>query len=355
MQAERFLRYAFLMFTRIAFLFFVLSPPVFAEQTQGQAGSREQTSPFAETPALESRNIDPDDIGMDALDEDALPSWIDESHAKATSRAQALAQWTDSFFGAASQDTERADTFVRVIVADQWDRADGHDPKFRLRGQVKLPAISNRIDLVFAGSDTENLAGEDSASRSEEAGLRFNFRNNPKLRVDATLGITSGPGVIPGIRLRYQDDLTDDTWYRVSQRLQYDTGRGNRAITEFGLNHFAGEGRLLRWNARARYREDKKFWDWRTSLVYRQWFQDHEKFPSAVEYFVGWGGRDVPELFTTNFRIGATFRKQWLRPFLYFEIEPNYALRKDTFEEKRKWVPGLSLRLEVMLDDDLMR
>lgn len=68
---------------------------------------------------------------------------------------------------------------------------------------------------------------------------------------------------------------------------------------------------------------------------------------------MGWGGRDEPELFTTNFRLGVLYRKQWLRPFLYFEVEPNYTLRKDTAEEKRQWVPGLTLRLEVMLDTDL--
>jgi hypothetical protein len=313
-------------------------------------------------PSLLEEVIDPDDIGLDQLDglgegdEADLPSWVDDSHAAATNRAQALAQWTDAFFGAPVQDAERTDTFVRVIVADDWDRKDGHDLKFRMRGQVKLPAISRRLDLVFAGAaDDENLGGEETASRSEEAGLRLNLRDKKRGRIDATLGVSSGPGLVPGLRYRYQDAITDNSWYRFTQRLQYDTDDGFRSISELGLHRYLDEGALLRWKGRARYREDKGFWDWRSSIVYREWLNDHAKFPSALEYFIGWGGNDDPELATRNFRLGVLFRKQWLRPYLYYEIEPNYSLRKDTFEDKRKWYAGIILRLEVMLDEDLMR
>ncbi len=111
---------------------------------------------------------------------------------------------------------------------------------------------------------------------------------------------------------------------------------------------------MLRYNGRIRYREDRGFWDWSSSIIYRQWLDDHADYPSALQYFIGWAGDTNPELETRNFRLGLLFRKQWLRRYLYYEIEPNYALRKDTFEEKRKWVPSIVLRLEVMLDDDLI-
>lgn len=312
------------------------------------------SAPRDETAKLESEDIDPDDVGMDDLEEDALPSWIDRQHAIATNRAQALAQWTDSFFGAAVQDAERADTFVRAIVSDQWDRKDGHDVKLRLRGQINLPAISKRVDLVFAGAAAEEDAGIDAASRSEEAGLRINVTNKRQSRLDATLSAGSGPALVPGVRFRYQNDLTSNSWYRLTQRYQYHTDDGHRLITELGVNRYIGEGALLRWKGRARYREDKGFWDWRHRLTYRAWLSDHSKFPSAIEYYIAWGGRDDPELRTADFRFGVRYRRQWLRPFLYYEVEPNFALRQDEVVEKRKWYPGITLRLEVMLDDDLI-
>jgi hypothetical protein len=74
-----------------------------------------------------------------------------------------------------------------------------------------------------------------------------------------------------------------------------------------------------------------------------------------VEYYVSWGGNNDPDLRTADFRFGFLLRRQWLRPFLYYEVEPNYALRQDEIDESRKWYPGITLRLEVMLDDDLIR
>lgn len=304
--------------------------------------------------------VDPDDIGMDQLDglgdqdEADLPSWIDEAHIDATTRAQALAQWTDSFFGSPIQDAERSDTFIRLIPENDWDAKDGSDIKLRVRGQVHLPAISRRLDLVFVGDeDDENLAGQDPASSSEQGGLRLKVTDKKRSRLDATLGASSA-GLVPGVRYRFQGDISGNTWYRFTQRLQYDTGDGYRSISQLGLHRYLDEGSLLRWKGRIRYREDKGFWDWRSSIVYRRWLSDHDKFPSALQYFIGWGGNDDPEFATRNFRLGVLFRKQWLRPYLYYEIEPNYSLRKDTFEEKREWVPGIVLRLEVMLDDDLI-
>jgi hypothetical protein len=328
-------------------------------------GAQQPPSPGEETPVLIDEGveatIDPDEVGLDQLDglgdqdEAELPSWVDEAHAEATNRAQALAQWTDAFFGAPIQDAERTDTFIRVIVGDDWDNKDGHDLKLQARGQVNLPRISRRLDLVFAGdAEDENLAGQDTSSRSEEAGLRLNVRDRKRSRIDATMSLSSS-GLVPGVRFRYQNELTENSWYRFTQRLQYDTGDGYRSISELGLHRYISEGSMLRLKGRIRYREDKGFWDWRGSIIYRQWLSDHDKYPSALQYFIGWGGNDDPELATRNFRLGVLFRKQWLRPFLYYEIEPNYSLRKDTFEEKREWVPGIVLRLEVMLDRDLVR
>lgn len=344
-----------------ALLIFVGSGSLLAQESDSVPDAAAADGPALVEHAVEPE-IDPDDIGLDQLDgvgegdEADLPSWIDENHAKATTRAQALVQWTDSFFGSTVQDAERSDSFVRVIVADDWDRKDGHDVKLRMRGQVKLPRISKRLDLVFAGDEAdENLAGEDNSSRSEEAGLRLNLRDKTRGRLDATLGVSSGPGLRPGLRYRYQSDISDNTWYRFTQRLQYGTEESYRTISELGVHRYVDEGSLLRWKGRVRYRDDRGFWDWRSSIVYRQWLNDHEKYPSALQYFVGWGGNTDPELATRNFRLGVLYRQQFRRPWLYYEIEPNYSLRKDTAEEKRKWVFGVVLRVEVMLDDDLLR
>ena len=283
------------------------------------------------------------------------PHWVDTSHAYATNRAQALAQWMDDFFGAPIADAERANSFVRTILVDDWDERDGHDPKLRLRGQINLPKLSERVDLVFAGEEAEQTLTEEERSQENDVGLRVNFRDGKRTRLDATLSLRSGPALLPGVRFRYQQPISEKSWGRFTQRLQYHTEDGYRSLSNFDFNRILDEQSLVRWSGRVRYREEKDFWDWNTGLTYRYWFQDHKKFPSALEYYVALSGRDDPELFETNYRIGVLYRRQFFRDFLFYEIEPNYNWRRDTYEESREGVLGIVFRLEIMLDESMVR
>nr|BBD50092.1 hypothetical protein [Haliea sp. ETY-M] len=283
------------------------------------------------------------------------PHWVDSSHAYATNRAQALAQWMDDFFGAPIADAERANSFVRAILIDDWDERDGHDPKLRLRGQVNLPKISSRADLVFSGEEAEQTLTEEERAQENDVGVRFNFRDSNRTRLDATVSLRSGPALLPGVRFRYQQPISENSWGRFTQRLQYHTEDGYRALSNFDLNRILSEDTLIRWGGRLRYREDKEFWDWNTGITYRRWFKDHKDFPSAIEYYVAMSGRDKPQTFETNYRIGVLYRRQFFREFLFYEIEPNYNWRRDEFEDKREGVLGIVFRLEVMLDESLIR
>lgn len=293
-----------------------------------------------------------DDIYEETVESDK--HWVDTSHEYATNRAQAIAQWMDDFFGAPVRDAERADSFVRTILINDWDERDGHDPKLRLRGQLSLPKISERVDLIFSGEEAEQTLTEEERAQENDVGVRFNVRDSKRTRVDATLSVRTGPALLPGVRFRYQQPITENTWARVTQRFQYHTADGYRSLTNFDLNRVLGEQSLLRWGGRIRYREDREFWDWNTGLTYRKWFGDHEDFPSAVEYYVAMSGRNEPEVFSTNYRVGVLYRKQFFRRFLYYEVEPNYNWRRDTFADTREGVLGIVLRLEIMLDDDLI-
>lgn len=279
--------------------------------------------------------------------------WVDSSHAYATNRTQALAQWMDDFFGAPVRDAERADTFVRVIAVDDWESRDGHDLKVRLRGQVSLPKISERVDLIFSGEENEQTLTEAERAAENDVGVRFNFRDSNRTRFDATLSLRSGPALLPGVRFRYQQPISENSWGRFTQRLQYHSEDGYRALSNVDLNRALDDRSLLRWGARMRYEEDKGFWDWNTGITYRQWVRDHPRFPSAIEYYVTLSGRNDPDPFNSNYRVGVLYRKSFFREFLFYEIEPSYNWRRETFDDQRRGVLGLVLRLEVMLDDDL--
>lgn len=282
------------------------------------------------------------------------PHWVDTSHQFASNGAQAMVQWMDDFFGAEVRDAERADTFVRAILVDNWDERDGHDPTIRLRGQISLPKTSERVDLFFSGEEAEQTLSESERAEENDVGVRFNFRDGKRTRLDATVSVRAGPAVLPGVRLRYQQPINDNSWARVTQRLQYHSSEGFRSLSNFDLNRRLSDSSLLRFGGRIRYREEKDFWDWNTGITYRRWLDDHRDFPSAIEYFATVSGRDQPENFENNYRLGFLYRKQFFRNYLFYEIEPSYNWRRDLYEDEREGVLGIVFRLEVMLDDDLV-
>jgi len=293
------------------------------------------------------------DIEETAVTATDPPHWVDTGHQFASNRTQALAQWMDDFFGAPVRDAERADTFIRTIFINDWDQRDSHDPSLRVRGQISLPKISRRVDLVFSGEEAEQTLSEEQRASENDVGLRVNVRDDERSRFDATLSVRSGPALLPGLRYRYQLPLSDNSWGRVTQRLQYHTDDGLRSLTNFDLNRALDDRALLRWGGRLRYREDRGYWDLNTGINYRHWFDDHARYPSAVEYYAAVSLRNEPEVFATNYRVGILFRRQFFRDFLFFEVEPNYNWRRDAFEDRRRGVLGIVFRLEVMLDDDL--
>jgi hypothetical protein len=294
------------------------------------------------------------DTAVPATGEEGKTHWVDASHRYATNRAQVLVQWMDDFFGAPVRDAERADSFVRTILVNDWDERDGHDPSIRLRGQISLPKVSERVDLIFSGEESEQTLTEEERSQENDVGVRFNFRDGRRSRLDATLSLRGGPSILPGVRYRYQQPISENSWARFTQRLQYHSDDGYRSLTSLEANRRLDNKRLLRWSGRLRYREDREFWDWNTGIALRKWLDDHEKFPSAIEYFAAVSGQDEPQNFETNYRVGFLYRKQFFRQFLYYEIEPSYNWRRDTFEESRGGVLGIVFRLEVMLDEDLV-
>lgn len=282
----------------------------------------------------------------------APQTWVDKSHSYAFNRSQDLAQWMDDFFGVPVQDAERAESFARIILMDDWTGREGHRIKARIRGQIQLPKVSERLDLLFSGEETEQGLTEEQRSQDDSLSLRFNVSETSKTRVDLTASIRSGPALLPGVRFRHQNAITDNSSYRFTQRLQYHTDDGYRSTTNLDLNRYMSEKSSVRWGNRLRYREENQFWEWSTSLAYRIWLGDHNHHPSAMEYFVSASGIDEPEVFTRNYRLGVLYRKRFYRDFLYYELEPSYNFRRDEFDEKRKGVWGFVVRLEVMLERD---
>lgn len=307
-----------------------------SSQAMAAAEQPAETAPASEPPSGE------DDI-----------NWVDSSHAYATDSTQALVEWMDEFFGDPLYDAERAESFLRLELINDWDQEDGNDFKVRIRGQVQMPRISNRIHLVFSGDDSNDL-DEDEREREDAIGVQYTVNEGSRSRVDLTLSYASSH-FKPGIRYRNEGALSDLYSYRFTQRLQYENGENFFSTTLADLNRSLGEDATWRWSNRFVYGERSDGVEWRTRFNIRHRMLEDSPRPLALSYFTAINGVTRPEDFVKNYRVGFLLRRQVYRDFLFVELEPAYNFRRREFEDDREGQWSFVFRLEIALERDLKR
>lgn len=278
-------------------------------------------------------------------------SWIDSSHTYASDSAQALTEWLDAYFGDPLYDAERAESFLRLEVLNDWDQEDGNSVKLRLRGQVQLPKISQRVHLVFRGEESDSLDA-DEQEEEDSVGLQYQVLEGGRSRLDVTLSYASSH-LKPGIRYRNEGAFSDLYSYRLTQRLQYEDGEKFFSTTLADLNRAVGGNAAWRWSNRLLYGEETEGAEWRTRFSLRQRLREGSERPLAMSYFSTISGVTRPDSFVKNYKLGVLFRRQFFRDFLFFEFEPAYNWRRREFELEREGQWSAVVRVEIALQRDL--
>jgi len=291
--------------------------------------------------------------GEDQEPESPPINWVDTSHAVVTNQAQALTQWMDAFFGDPEYDAEQAESLLRLDFIHEWDEEDGNDFSVRLRGKLQLPRISRRLDLVFAGEDSE-LETEEERREEDRIGLQYMVREGSRSRFDMTLNYSSGD-LRPGVRYRNEGYYQADTSYRYIQRLQWDQDEKFFTTGTYDINHALDENSIVRWGNRVRWGEETGGVEWRTRLALRQRKKLASSRPIALSYFGSISGETRPDPLVKNYRLGVLWRRQIYRDFLFAEIEPAFNYRRRNQDVDRAVAWSIELRLEIALERDLRR
>lgn len=280
-------------------------------------------------------------------------NWVDTSHAYATDQAQALTEWMDDFFGDPNYDLEQAESQLRVQWRNSWDEDDDYKSKIRLRGKLQLPKLSQRLNLVFNGEDGDTVVEDDRAD-DDSAELLYNVNDVRRQRLDLTLNLNTN-GLRPGARYRNKGPVGDSEqyFYRYTQRLEWENDEGFYTTSQLNLDKVLDDTRLLRWSNRAIYGEETLGAEWRSivSLSIRK-PQERNDNQRVISYYGAVEGFSDPSLIE-NYRLGAVFRRNFYRKFLFFEVEPSYNFRKRIDDAERDGAWNIMLRLEIVLERDL--
>ena len=282
-------------------------------------------------------------------DEDLSTNWVDDSHAYATDRAQALTEWMDSFFGDPVYDLEKPESLLRLEWANTWDEIDDYKSRVRLRGKVRLPRLSERVNIIFFGEDGDTAADEDDRLDDKAAEILYNVGERSRSRMDLTLRMNSS-GLIPGVRFRNQGPITDLWRYRYTQRAEWEDDEGFYTTGQFNLDHALSDTELARWSSRLLYGEESYGLEWKTALSYRRKLETptlHDPF--VVSYFASVTGNTDPS-WIENYKLGLLFRRQIFRRYFFMEVEPSYNFRKREYNVSRDGAWNIVLRLEILFE-----
>ena len=283
------------------------------------------------------------------LPEQSDSLWLDRAHDSAATGVDNIALWLDGFFGdQQTEDEAFAKSYLRVIGRYLWHQNADNEPHMRLRGTLYLPNISDRLSLIF---DDDSTASEPSDSmpgaetESPEIGIKWRLSQRDFSGIDLTAHWRDS-GVRPGVRYRREMPLADDVGMRFYHRFDYGK-EGWETSSEIMFDKKITNNHLYRWRTRVDTTLGDQPAHWRTVLqsryvqgsgadsIGRQWFAG-----VAGEGSVGW--EEMAKY------VGFTWRRSYLRDYLWFEVEPRYTWQSAMCDCD---TASVQLRVEVLLFD----
>ncbi len=280
-------------------------------------------------------------------------AWYDRTHGMVSRTLCWPSRWFDNFFGDPDEvDQHRAGTYVRLTGAQAW-QDDGENPdRFSYSASVNLPRIQERLSLVFSDDDADREETLLRRAREEEeepesvtrAGLRYVLRAREAMDLDTDAGVR-GSRLKAFVRVRYRErwPITEHWHFSLGEEITWRDTRGWESVSRLGFNRALGGRAALRVTTRAEWSQedfDVDGWYWRQRAAVGVQLTSR----SAIDYSITVDGYTRPHAQVENYRLGTRFRRNFWRPWMFYEIEPfvRWSLERD-----HEPVHGIWFRLEA--------
>jgi hypothetical protein len=276
--------------------------------------------------------------------------WLDDMHDSIADSMTTSAQWFDDFFISELGDRDpKAIGEARIRLGWEPRSRDLAEFDTRFRVRFKLPNLKNRVDVVVSDYDDTAPESADRAARTREGNRQERFSLALQWQATPDSGLSHRIGV--GRRLqafvksRYRNviEMSEDTELRWETSVYYYSSEGFGSNLSMLLNYQIDKQSLFRFDNNFYYRDETKDWLWQHSWQYL--YQINEKSALVYGYYIE--GLDQPNYQLNEHLTSIRFRKNTLRDWLFYEIEPFILWRRD---EDFRPSYGLALRIEGYFD-----
>lgn len=274
--------------------------------------------------------------------------WLDHQQCVFSGRALVTARWVDDFFGDWHDD--EASMMARLVFHTSVTESEGMQSKVTLRASATLPNARKRLRLIITDETEESQDGQEQRRQlgSEDsrvsAALRWLSYDRDGLDSSFDVGLrgVDPTDVFARYRLRKTWSLTDDSIARLSQTLRYGSDTKERYTPVLDFERALDSRSVLRFSNFYDYRQESSDdgFNWTHGLSLSKALSGSRSF----SYGYSIGGRTRPEWRGESHGPWAIYRRPFLRPWLYYEVEPHYTWYRD-----RDWdgLVSLLLRVEV--------
>jgi hypothetical protein len=235
-------------------------------------------------------------------------------------------------------------------------------PKFRtsLRANLRLPKLSRKLKLVISGENKPdptavlpsdpgspgfNPQAPGTSVKQFNTELRYEFLQTEKSYFFAGAGVrlTLPVGVFARVRYQYNLPFREDNYFRFAVTPFWKNEDGFGETTEFSLERRIRPGVLVGWANSGTISEITPGLEWGTAFS----LSDQLSPRSAVSPSVGMSGQTRPHTVVSNYRIGVKYRRNDLRPWFFWELEPEVNWPRDD-RGARKPVYATTFRVEIL-------
>jgi hypothetical protein len=273
------------------------------------------------------------------------PHWLDFTESYISERVCRAGVWFDSFFIDEREIEENVDRFIRVFNNFEYKQRDGLDWRIRVNARIQLPGLKERFSLMLSDDSEKDLTQRSEntqfrASTLESASpitgnrvgdlreahnlsLRWGVVSTPQqdfsVRIRARLNELLTPSLIG--RYRYSHGMGKNSLARFTQSIFWEKEEGFGETSRLDLERLLHPDVLLRWSNIGTFSENSDGLDWGSILSLKHSMSER----AAFSYDASIEGVTRPNTHPTKYRLGMRYRQNFLRPWLFFEIEPSYS------------------------------
>lgn len=270
-------------------------------------------------------------------------TWLDQMHDLVQHNACEPAVWFDSFFGNDHllQDI-RPGTFIIFRNSTRWTKGQptAYVGDFNLL--LELPQFEKLLRktrlFIESGPDGDRYTTQPGQpvqpGVNRETGVRLpiiGLRIDPYtqlrtlVRIDSGIKINIHPDAF--LRMRYQHitDFGEVYILRFSEIAMQQAVEHFSNTTQLDLERKVTTFTLFRWSNSITYIEGTSGITWNTGIS----FLTQLSSGSAISYDANMWGVNSPEWAIQNYRVGPHYRRNFYRPWLFFEFAPEVTWPKD--------------------------